>query len=358
MSTLSAAVVLPPPTTGMTVVTQKLMDALEADSTFAVRVYEVRRPPGSTQVDWIIRKHLGLLAGTLRAIHRTEVVYIVCESETGLLSTAARLALVRLSRRVAVVHHHTSSYVATRRRLFDLALRMAPRRTIHLVLSDGVSAQLRELYPRSTAHTMLPLPNTFAVPRPSRTGPDSPGSGALSVGFVGNQPSEKGLGDAYEAVKTLRRSGAPVSLQVAGASDTDQDRELLGSMSDSKFVALHGPLSHAEMDRFYDQIHVLALPSRYSREAQPMVILEALSRGIPVLAYPVGDIGRLLGDSSFLVADRDALATQLDRLLDPKEFTRARLEATTLFRRFEEESRGDLARVCDEIRSCTNTTPK
>ncbi|MCE3551617.1 glycosyltransferase family 4 protein [Pseudonocardia sp. RS11V-5] len=95
-------------------------------------------------------------------------------------------------------------------------------------------------------------------------------------------------------------------------------------------VRLDGPLTGAALDEAYGAADLLVLPSR--AEAFGMVVLEALARGIPVLATDVGGVREALGATlsgempGLLVAPHaDALAAALrDWLDDPALRTRLR----------------------------------
>ncbi|MDX1739607.1 MAG: glycosyltransferase family 4 protein, partial [Alphaproteobacteria bacterium] len=54
-------------------------------------------------------------------------------------------------------------------------------------------------------------------------------------------------------------------------------------------VTFHG---YTDMEKIWDQVGMLCMPSRY--EGLPMAALEAMSRGIPVLASEVGDLPYLI----------------------------------------------------------------
>jgi glycosyltransferase involved in cell wall biosynthesis len=87
---------------------------------------------------------------------------------------------------------------------------------------------------------------------------------------------------------------------------------------------------------------VLALPSTI--EGFPLVVLEAMAAGIPVVATPVGGVGELVrdGETGLLVPPEDpaALAAALHRLLDEPETARRLAEAARaqVFERFSEAS--------------------
>lgn len=70
-------------------------------------------------------------------------------------------------------------------------------------------------------------------------------------------------------------------------------------------VTFHG---QSDMRHYWPYIGVLIMPSRY--EGLPMAALEAMARGIPVIASNVGDLGRVIehGINGWLVDKNDANA--------------------------------------------------
>ena len=61
-------------------------------------------------------------------------------------------------------------------------------------------------------------------------------------------------------------------------------------------VSFPGPRTGADLDRTYAAADVLVLASR--AEAYGMVVIEALARGLPVIATDVGGVGEALGDDT------------------------------------------------------------
>jgi glycosyltransferase involved in cell wall biosynthesis len=131
-----------------------------------------------------------------------------------------------------------------------------------------------------------------------------------------------------------------------GALDEDRDfvrrvRELAEAAGVSRRFDFPGVLDDAALDDVYAKADVLVLPSR--SESYGMVVIEALARGLPVLATAVGGVPEALGRSpdderpGQLVAPDDpaALAAAVRSWLqDPMERTRlraaARQRSTTL----------------------------
>ena len=146
----------------------------------------------------------------------------------------------------------------------------------------------------------------------------SPGGLVPVVAALGRLTAQKGFDVLLEAVRCLVDEG--VALQVLlggdGRERTSLERqatglpvELVGFASDPRAL-----LARAD---------VFALPSRV--EALPLVLVEAVSAGLPAVATDVGDVAEALGDVAVLVPPDDpaALAAGLRRLLeDPADRAR------------------------------------
>ena len=136
------------------------------------------------------------------------------------------------------------------------------------------------------------------------------------VGAVGRLSHEKGLDTLLRAIESV----PDCDLVIVGDGDER-----------SNLVALAASLGIADRVRFAGWVEppwvthvsfdVLALPSHY--EGFPLVLLEAMQAGIPVVATAVGGIPEMIvdGDDGILVApqDPDALAGAIKGLLGDPE---------------------------------------
>jgi glycosyltransferase involved in cell wall biosynthesis len=82
-----------------------------------------------------------------------------------------------------------------------------------------------------------------------------------------------------------------------------------------------GPVDSETRDGLLSGADLFLFPTRYANEAQPLVLIEALEAGVPVLANDRGCIGDMLGrDSQWLVADEaasvDTATATIERMLD------------------------------------------
>jgi len=122
-------------------------------------------------------------------------------------------------------------------------------------------------------------------------------------------------------------------LTCAGSAERDPDtaarlRSMVTDLQLGDRVTLAGELDAAHIAALYDSADVFVLPSL--SETHPLVVQEALARGLPVVSTVTGAIPELVGrgdDAAGLLAqpgDVDALADALEKVIDNAS-VRARL---------------------------------
>lgn len=134
-----------------------------------------------------------------------------------------------------------------------------------------------------------------------------PGGGVLVAGRLS---SEKGVDVAIRAIATIE--GAVIDIAGTGPEE-ESLRRLAGAVAPGR-VRFHGLLDKDAVQRLMLATAVVVVPSRWY-ENQPMVVLEALSRGVPVVGSALGGMPELIdpGSTGDLVPadDPGALAAAL-----------------------------------------------
>jgi glycogen(starch) synthase len=133
--------------------------------------------------------------------------------------------------------------------------------------------------------------------------PLSPGS--LRLASVGRLSLEKGMDIVVEAVRRAVESGADVTLAIAG--EGPERSRLAGMVNESGLGPRVRLLGH--VDRVVDVLRgadVFVLASR--SENMPLVLLECLAAGVPVVTADVGGVREVVteGVTGVLVAPADA----------------------------------------------------
>ena len=201
---------------------------------------------------------------------------------------------------------------------FDLAAKVASAYAVACITDFCRSQVMRwtgpELWPRLHLVRMSVDVDRYRVQERQRA-PGEP----LRVLFVGRLVPEKGPTVLLEAVRLLQDvpGQVPVQVQVVGTGPLAGElartvaRHGLGDR-----VELVGPLGQDELPERYGWADVLCLPS--FAEGLPVVLMEALATGLPVVTTPIAGIGELVEDgrTGLLTAPgrSDLLAAALTRL--------------------------------------------
>jgi glycosyltransferase involved in cell wall biosynthesis len=145
--------------------------------------------------------------------------------------------------------------------------------------------------------------------------------------FVGNLYESKGTVSLIEATGELVRRGVPVRVVLAGADPDGGTIERLQALAEAcgagRHVDIVGPRYGLEKDRLYAEARIFCFPTAYEAEGMPLVVLEAMAHGLPVLSTRWRAIPALVenGVTGVLVdpGDTSALADALAGLLaDPR----------------------------------------
>lgn len=134
-------------------------------------------------------------------------------------------------------------------------------------------------YPQDRIHV---LPNAVRLPN----GPPE-GSDKSYIAYIGRLTEEKGIDDLIAAAAL---SGIPTKIAGNIATRADLVRRA------PKNVEFVGLLRGERLAEFYRQAAMVVVPSRWF-EGCPMVVLEAMSYGRPVVASNVGGMGELIVDN-------------------------------------------------------------
>lgn len=307
---------LPPPSHGVAELTRILLesavarrfDLLHLDTADRRGVANIGRLDAGNV--WLAGLHgmrlLALL--TRRPIH---MVYLpVSKNTLGFLRDSLFL-LPTLARGTRVVVHFHGSGFDDFARSAPAAVRMLvrlllSRTTMAIVVGEALKPMLRGMIAESR---IAVVPNGVADPVGAT--PDGRAqNGRMRILFLGNLLPRKGYVELLHAVQVLLDEGRDVAVTFAGGVvDSGVHRHALSTIRYGedriRFVGPVGPDAKAALLR---QTDVLALPS--DDEAQPLVILEAMAAGLPVVSTRQGAIPETVvdGTTGVLIDTRDAVA--------------------------------------------------
>jgi len=248
-----------------------------------------------------------------------EIVFVLC----------ARLRGLR-----PYLHHHSFAYLDSPNPVSWLLVLAAGRSAVHITLSRHMAERLKRLY---RVGRVVPISNAaFLLRLQSADCPYRMGLGTL--GFLSNLAPEKGLFEFLNLIAIIERNGLPVRALLAGPfQDARTEEQVRARVNEIDNVEYVGPKYGERKEVFFSDIDAFVFPTLYRNEAEPIVIHEAMSRGIPVIAYGRGCIPEIISPDSGLVIDPSvpfvppALAKIQEWIDSPESYRRASCAARAQF---------------------------
>lgn len=325
----------PPPAHGVSVAMRHVLAAMRQHGQLAEHI-DTRDPrPVETigRFDLVniglALRHAARLARSL-ARHRQAAVYLPLSQGTwGFLRDALFILLARAARRPVYVHLHGSFF----QQFYSGSpppLRWLIRATLSgiaqaWVLTPSLAAAFDGLVPEDRIRV---LENVVDDPLEARQSGrhDSPQNArspqGLRILYLSNLIPEKGCFELIRAVAALGERARGWRLRFVGQTDEAVRRELVAwsdrLRTNEIEVELAGALHGAAKDTEYLFADIFVLPTWYPMEGQPLVLLEALAAGLPIVTTAHGGIPETVRDGldALLVPPKDvpALAQALERL--------------------------------------------
>jgi len=148
---------------------------------------------------------------------------------------------------------------------------------------------------------------------------------AANILFIGRIGPLKGAFDLIEAIHCLQASRCVFHTWMVGPEERDGDfnygHELIDRYRLVDQCELLGSVNREDVFQLFKKASLFVLPSYY--EGLPMVILEALAMGLPVIATPVGGIPEVIHDAKngILIppGNIEALANAIETLVTDRD---------------------------------------
>jgi glycosyltransferase involved in cell wall biosynthesis len=290
---------LPPPIDGQRVITTRMFDRLAGLTTVA------RLDLGRFRGLGLMSKPLSTLAVCLELVGKRfsgySRLYLAPHSGAGLVYSCCIVMLGRALGYRLFVHYHSYKNLAAYSSLMRVFLALCGDDATHIVLAPPMQRDLQKLY--RAAKRVRVLSNAIFIPQHAIR--REFGGRPLRVGHVSNLSKDKGVVAVIECMRQLHERCPEIELVLAGPAEDPEIKDLLNnafSELGGKFTYLGG-LTGDQVKEFYEHIDVFLFPTLYEHEAEPLVLLEAVSLGVPAIATDRGCISYLLGPNCGLVVD-------------------------------------------------------
>jgi glycosyltransferase involved in cell wall biosynthesis len=301
-----------------------------------------------------VREIARAVGGAAVRMRAASVFYLtVSQSRFGFLKDSLMIRLANAHRTPVVLHLHGGNFreffkgasASYQRYIRDTLSRVSA----FIVLGDSLREQFADI-PGALERTLVVENPTGLAIGTARAAP----SGKFRLLYLSNLIVEKGYLDVLEGARQLaeRRPEWQIEIRFAGAfqptkqrttAQAEEDfRRILASLPTNLHAEWLGVVSGSTKLQLLDDSDVLVLPTYYPNEGQPIAIIEAITRGLPVVATEYRSIPDIVPQSmNSLFVPAKSPAAIADRLLslfsDAALFARMSSDAITTAERFRPE---------------------
>ncbi|MFV1850622.1 MAG: glycosyltransferase family 4 protein [Thalassospira sp.] len=333
-----AMVQLPPPMHGAARMNQHAIEALARQ--FDVLVLEMNFTRDLSDLDRPslrkLTRALWLLLRLVGALPRAKALYI-CFAPTGgaYIRDCLYVLIAKMFRVPAVLHLHGRGLPAMRQSRLALAFQKTVFANQSVIqLGENLRSEIAGLACHATIISNCLEPNAITDPARGDWHPSKP----LKLLWLSNLFRAKGIETLIAACQILRERGINFELTIAGAEgdiSARQLRDLLehyGIMDTAIYI---GSVEGKGKANAFSNADLFVFPSHYANEAQPLVVLEAMAAGVPVITSDIATLPEFVreGQTGFLCPPQNptALAETIIRAIEyPDETSRMRNAAYEL----------------------------
>jgi glycosyltransferase involved in cell wall biosynthesis len=282
---------MPPPVHGASLITKRYAELLQAGADVRIFDTTARSSGLNYALNWA-RTHLRVVSQIILAPRGSyDAIYMSLAGGHGLwfqlpVTVAARLKKLRM-----VVHHHSFQYVNRKARSMRLICLMLREQDRQIFLSQSMASRFLTLYATTACTSIVSNANFIDVTAPAEKVRTECGR---RYAHISNLSREKGTTLVLEAFSAHIRRHRMDTLTVVGPC---ADEHILSRLQSSEFGDQLRYLGALDTDAVYEVLStsdVLVFPSMYVNEAEPLVVLEALAHGLPVIATGRGCVQDLL----------------------------------------------------------------
>lgn len=348
----------PPPITGMAVTTAAMRDFLIKNS---LNPITIDISPLSLNRAWYLRLlkapkvFLGFLSFIFHSFFLSRgVLYIGISGGLGQAYEIPFIAIARILKWNIYIHHHSYAYINQKKWLTALLIKLSGTDATHITLCQNMSIDLQKSYASEIKTFHLSNIAFFnlntVVPKKSIT--------LQRIGYLSNISEKKGISIFLDLIEMLEDSEIAINALIAGPFEDDIIKEqVMLRVDTSKLISYIGSVYGDKKESFFKSIDVLVFPSQYENEAEPIIILESLSHGVPVITTKRGCIDELVNRNVGLVINDEKnfvnLAKQqlMEWKSNPTKLTIDSNAARDAFLRLYERNNVQLTQLYQSIKS-------
>lgn len=262
------------------------------------------------------------------------------------------LLVARACKKKIFLHHHCFSYLNKNSVIMKIMARVAGKSAVHITQSPLMAEKLKARYGVVSA---IAVSNAvFMLSDSERNAGEKKEIKVL--GFISNIAREKGIFVFLDLMQKLDKSECPLRAKIAGPfQDSTTENAVLEQLKKMTNVEYVGPIYGADKVAFFKEIDVLVFPTCYVNETEGIVNHEAMSHGVPVIAYGRGCIPEIINQDCGLVIDpkMDFVPPAMDQLIfwlkNSDSYEKSSKAALDNYRKIRLKSSASWSEVVDEM---------
>lgn len=324
---------LPPPILGESIALQSLYEAEKLHEIFDVKKMNLSRKdfenPGGLAMDKLFFDSIKLAyTAFLSVFNKNAILYIsISQTKMGLIRDCLFIRFAKVSNRNRVVAHLHGNNLggtidATSGRLRKFIENTLKKVDVGIVLGGKLAPNYKNLVKRVEV-VSNGIPEHFIRKHEINFNRKKE---RLSILYLSNLMAEKGYVELIHAVVGLIKEGVDLELNLVGAIQSENEFQEVKRFIDKYGMAdriiYHGTKRGEEKKRFFLEADMMALPTKYKVEGQPMSIIEGMAAGLPIISSDRGIIAELIEDCGILVEPAVADIKQAIRRLAVNEAER------------------------------------
>jgi glycosyltransferase involved in cell wall biosynthesis len=296
---------LPPPINGATVVNNNIFSSTKIKKQFACTFINY----GTTKKTTLSGKltinkfviYLNALGRFLIKVlfNRYDLVYLtIAPTGTAFFKDSIFVLFSKIFSSRVIIHLHGKGIrnAAEKNSILNYYYKWIFKNTKVICLSEILMKDIQEIY----LEKPFILPNGIGVPEGDWKINDKKIEVIPKIIYLSNFIKSKGVLDLIEALEILKRNDINFSAQLIGAPSDEIDiikiTKLIKNKKLDQFIDFVGPKYHEEKYSVLSEANIFVFPTYYVHECFPLVILEAMAFGLPVISTSEGAISEIVED--------------------------------------------------------------
>jgi glycosyltransferase involved in cell wall biosynthesis len=281
----------PPPVTGAATMAEELAKTITQSGAGEVYCFNISMNKITGSTSQYVKKTMKLLMASWKIATGSYDYLVIIPPGGAMLAMYFPVMAAARSRGIRIVFdHHNYSYINRSHWMMAFASWIMGAKGLHLFLSDKMGRQFSERYYTQQWKSASNWGRLkFDGAKNGRVG-----GVPLTLGFLSNVTLEKGIDTFLCLLELLVQRDAKVRAIVAGGLDADAKPLIDAAVEKGLPIEALGPLYGLAKAEFLAACDVLALPTRYGNEAEPLVLIEGQLAGCFIVATDIGTIAETI----------------------------------------------------------------